>query len=118
MKVVIISEDAAGRPVVGGDLNDLHPAWRRQTEGRLALQSRGAALRVRRAPIPRTRRTCVGGNRRPRTRSRSNRTHAPPSGGDADPGGDPEPEHLAPPFLLAGRDRRLVESMARVGVAV
>jgi hypothetical protein len=76
------------------------------------------SLRHGRAPrlrLPRARRSCQGG--RPARRSPSS-TRGSPSGGDDDPGGDPEPEprRSTAVALLAGRDRHLEDSMARVGV--
>ena len=119
MRIVTFSVDGRGRPNVCGDLNDLHPEWRRQVIGRLAVQRRSAVHT--RPVVGRARARSAG---RPRARRSSpRRTNAPPSGDDPDSGGgDPEPP-LAPgatpaPFLLAGRDRRISEAMGRIGAVI
>ena len=112
MSVVCISEDSRGRPTVSGDLNALHPEWRRQVVGRLALQR----SRTMRRHIPRARQACVGGNRRPAPRRSTCSTRGSPGGGDdSDPGGDPEGEPH--PVVLLRRSTRLQsEAFTRLGV--
>jgi hypothetical protein len=84
----------------------LHPE--RQEAKRPVRPNR--AVRV----VPRARaRSSCGGPRRPGPR-RVARAHAPPGGPDSD---EPEPAQGRPPFL-AGRDRPLAGSFARIGPVV
>jgi len=107
-----ISPTPDSRPNVCGDLNALHPAWRQEVTGRLALQRRGAIHRTRQVSIPRARQACDGGNRRPAHRSVA-KTRGSPDSSESDSDGPGERPRQP---LLAGRDRLLAASLARMGV--
>lgn len=67
--------------------------------------------------FPRARQNCAGGRRRPGHSSAAATRGSPSGGDDSDPGGDAEGEHRHHRVvLLGGRDRLLVDSLARVGV--
>ena|ERR1700730_1322095 len=95
--VISVSTSPTGRPVIAGDLDELSPHARRLVAGKLALMRRAARPRESHM-LPRARRTCQNGNRRP-----GHRTTTSPRGSPDDDAGDPEPDEVV------GRPRHIAE---------
>jgi hypothetical protein len=85
------------------------PRWveQRLAERRLAIRATAVIYRARRIGLPRARRACVGGRRRPGHRSNPEQANAPPAGED------PEPEERVVAPLLRRSTRLQIESLVR-----
>jgi hypothetical protein len=109
-------------PEIARELSRLPPSKVKQhliaEAEQLMRQHRAHGLTRSRPPVIR-RRAC-GARQRPRARARRSnphRTNAPPAGGDDSPDGEGERHPVGLP-LAGSSARRLVDSMARVGVVV